>query len=216
MVVGFSATVASATSLDVNVVVNGNAETGDTTGWTTNTGIIATMDLTPDVPFGSYSFTGATGGTFEIIRQTFDLSGHASIIDSGNLAFELSAQLQNRTLGAAMDQVDLILGFRDGIGDLIGEITLTDPTAPSGVFDWDSVFTSGILNASTRLAELTLAFSRNSGASTDAYADDISLVFSDTSISPVPLPAAFPLLIGGLGMLGLLGWRRNRNAVEAA
>lgn len=33
--------------------------------------------------------------------------------------------------------------------------------------------------------------------------------------NPVPLPAALPLLAGGLGMLGFLGWRRKRNAVTA-
>lgn len=32
------------------------------------------------------------------------------------------------------------------------------------------------------------------------------------SVSAVPLPAAFPLFAGGLGLLGLLGWRRKRMA----
>lgn len=33
---------------------------------------------------------------------------------------------------------------------------------------------------------------------------------SDTSV--VPVPAAMPLLAGGLGVMGLMGWRRRKNA----
>ena len=36
--------------------------------------------------------------------------------------------------------------------------------------------------------------------------DDIEL----NALTPVPLPAALPLLAGGLGLLGILGWRRKR------
>jgi len=36
-------------------------------------------------------------------------------------------------------------------------------------------------------------------------------------VSATPLPAALPLFAGGLGAIGLLGWRRNRrNASSAA
>ena len=34
-------------------------------------------------------------------------------------------------------------------------------------------------------------------------------------IAPTPLPAALPLFAGGLGAMGLLGWRRKRKAVAA-
>jgi hypothetical protein len=33
-------------------------------------------------------------------------------------------------------------------------------------------------------------------------------------VSPVPIPAAFPLFAGGLSLLGLLGWRRKRMVAE--
>jgi hypothetical protein len=42
------------------------------------------------------------------------------------------------------------------------------------------------------------------------------LFFDGTPITPTPLPAALPLLAGGLGALGLLGWRRKRKAALAA
>ena len=39
--------------------------------------------------------------------------------------------------------------------------------------------------------------------------------FSSGSISPVPIPAAFPLFAGGFGLLGLLGWRRKQKVAGA-
>lgn len=30
------------------------------------------------------------------------------------------------------------------------------------------------------------------------------------TVSPIPVPAALPLMVGGLGMLGLMGWHRRR------
>ena len=39
---------------------------------------------------------------------------------------------------------------------------------------------------------------------------------SVTTPSAVPLPAALPLFAGGLGALGLLGWRRKRKAAAVA
>jgi hypothetical protein len=39
---------------------------------------------------------------------------------------------------------------------------------------------------------------------------------SDLSVTPTPLPATLPLLITGLGSLGLLGWRRKRKVAALA
>lgn len=40
-----------------------------------------------------------------------------------------------------------------------------------------------------------------------------AFVFDDLQLMAVPLPAALPLFAGGLGLIGLLGWRRKRKAV---
>lgn len=40
--------------------------------------------------------------------------------------------------------------------------------------------------------------------------DNIEYTFSSDAVPEVPLPAALPLLAGGLGLFGLMGWRRKR------
>ena len=46
--------------------------------------------------------------------------------------------------------------------------------------------------------------------------DDTLTTSGGVSIAPVPLPAALPLFAGGLGVIGLLGWRRKRKVAAAA
>jgi hypothetical protein len=57
-----------------------------------------------------------------------------------------------------------------------------------------------------------------SGGLTFAFADIANTsgdVFATTTGTVAPLPAALPLFAGGLGALGLLGWRRKRKAAAA-
>ena len=42
------------------------------------------------------------------------------------------------------------------------------------------------------------------------------LLTSVSTLGAVPLPGALPLFATGLGLMGLLGWRRKRKAQAAA
>jgi hypothetical protein len=45
---------------------------------------------------------------------------------------------------------------------------------------------------------------------------ELSYEFSATfTVAATPLPAALPLFAGGLGVIGLLGWRRKRKNAAA-
>lgn len=80
-------------------------------------------------------------------------------------------------------------------GVLLGEADFGTPTGSFGGIISDQVF---------RSVQITCEFDP------DLNCGIYDLQFG--TVSAVPLPAAFPLFAGGLGLLGLLGWRRKRMA----
>jgi hypothetical protein len=45
--------------------------------------------------------------------------------------------------------------------------------------------------------------------------DPNNFTFALATLSPVPVPAALPLFVSGLGGLGLFGWRRRTKTTAA-
>ena len=88
-------------------------------------------------------------------------------------------------------------------------IPLPATTLASGV--WDGTTITFI--ATTTSTVISFGGSGGAEGSTSYLGlDDVSL----TDLSAVPLPAALPLFASGLGVLGLLGWRRKRKAAALA
>jgi hypothetical protein len=81
----------------------------------------------------------------------------------------------------------------------------------------DPVFI-GIKDTSPEITSLVFDLTMTGCTSLECGNSDFA---ADTLISKnpaagAPLPAALPLFAGGLGALGLLGWRRKRKAAIAA
>jgi hypothetical protein len=152
---------------------------------------VAIMAFNPYFPSGSsFGIAGMTEHTayFVIAERTASLFIDGSL---GNLTYGLPFQpplgdLPYTLTGASMDF-------------LMPRVALDDP--------------SGLL--------LYLVLHYNFGATSDVAFWGITgreaySVQVDPFVSPVPLPAALPLFAAGLGVMGLLGWRRKRKAEAMA
>jgi hypothetical protein len=187
-----------------NLVVNGNAEAGpgatgtDTVsnipGWTPSgnftvhqygdTNYLTATDPGPD-DRGQNFFAGGPGNSSSSASQMIDVSAGASTIDTGSVSFSLSAYL-----GGWQDQRDnavLTATFLDGHGatlgtSSIGPVTASDRNSARGLLSRGS---TGTLPAGTRSVQLVLQMTRLDGSYDDGYADDVSLVLTPQTASPV-------------------------------
>jgi hypothetical protein len=85
----------------------------------------------------------------------------------------------------------------------------------SGGGSWDSIETGPVQPTTQVLLQgnnldTTCCFSTDHPTSYE-----FPYIIDNNSVSQTPLPAALPLFAGGLGALGLLGWRRKRKARAA-
>jgi hypothetical protein len=101
-------------------------------------------------------------------------------------------------------------------------ITGTGDFAPSFGSDYTSSFISGpdttCCGADNILSSIA-PYVDSSGIAFDVFSggDPTVLVTSSSgTLTPTPLPAALPLFAGGLGAMGLFGWRRKRKTKAVA
>ncbi|MDJ0518684.1 MAG: hypothetical protein QNJ74_21300 [Trichodesmium sp. MO_231.B1] len=96
---------AHAATLGVELVQNGNAETGDTTGWL-STGINTVPTSAPfllpsPVDIGLFSFTGGTGpADSQALLQSIDVSSLALQIDEGDIVLLLISSKRSNIIKA--------------------------------------------------------------------------------------------------------------------
>jgi hypothetical protein len=99
--------------------------------------------------------------------------------------------------------------------DLSALITSIAENGASNVLVQCNVTAAGcsasVAAAMTAITTVALTFTLPSGAT----GIQVAWTSPYTYVSPVPMPAALPLFATGLGVLGLLGWRRKRKAAAA-
>lgn len=193
---------AHAATLGVELVQNGNAETGDTTGWL-STGINTVPTSAPfllpsPVDIGLFSFTGGTGpADSQALLQSIDVSSLALQIDEGDIVSSFSVLLQSRRT----DIAKATLSFLDESNNVLASEIFIDNTVAS-IFDWNQFVDERIVPVQTRSIEIILDSSRsNAGISSDSFFDEVSLTLNSLDNQSVPEPTSVLSLIG-LGVLG--------------
>ena len=204
---------ANAASFNTELLINGGAEAGDTSGWLT-TGIDAVssalaLSSPPGVSIGSFSFTGGTGATSQSLTQTVNVADLASIIDAGHAVSSFDVLAQARRLGGAFDSATGTLSFLNASNVAIQSHAFLDTLATSGIYDWEVISLLHTLPTGTRAIEIFLNTTRNAGEFNDGFFDNASLKLAN--VAPVPVPGTYSMMLAGLGLLGLTMRRRRTN-----
>jgi hypothetical protein len=177
------ATAALAQPTGVNLVVNGDAATGDVTGWidggveafgTDGPGVLG---VPVGMELGEFCFTGSLGAESETLIQTIDLSARAADIDAGELTATFSVLTQSRLVPGAHDRGIVTLEYRNSAGVALAAATFEDQ-ALVDIHDWTFFEDQRTLPAGARSVWIRLLATRDVGASTDAYFDNVSLVLA--------------------------------------
>ncbi len=173
LTVALAAASALAQPVATNLVTNGDAETGDTSGWV-STGIDAVPALLGSAGFGSFTFTAGEGPALDQrLTQDIAITTLASAIDAGLAQADFSLVIQSRSGGGTIDTGSAILEFRTALGSLLDSNSFTDPPVPTTT--WDLYGVVRPVPAETRIIRVILDADRVGGASTDCYFDAITL-----------------------------------------
>ena len=219
----------SRASLQVNLIVNGDAEAGPSSpapppGFTVVGGARA-LDYANGGGFPTASTPGPTdrglnffyGGNSAVssLSQTIGLTAaDGLVIDAGLASYDLRGYLGG--FAGQNDNARLTADFRDS-SDLslgmatIGPVLNADRGGVTALILQETI---GAVPIGTRSIDVTILFTRTAGTSNDGYADNLSLVLTGDVAPGVSTPEPATLVSAAVASLAGLGryLRRRRSA----
>ena len=190
--------------LNRELVVNGGAETGDTSGWV-STGIDAVPTTPSSEEFGDFAFTGGTGTAVQTLFQSIDVSSSASQIDTGQIPSNFSIYLQSITNNVLTDLAGVDVSFINDSGVTLDSFSFIDNEdilvvgASNPIKEWKLFSDVRAVPVGTRSIEILLTTDRSGGISSDGFIDQVSLqlgeAFVSTSVDAYATINGLPLVV---------------------
>jgi PKD repeat protein len=143
---------------------------------------------------GSQFFYFGSGSSFSA-SQSKDISGARSLIDEGQVNYDLSGYLGG--FDGQDDRASLTARFKNSGGGTISTVQIGNVTSGdrSGVTRLLSRSASGVVPAGARTIDIELVALRSTGSRNDGYADNLSLVLTAPGVNLAGVPVGgFPRL----------------------
>jgi hypothetical protein len=116
-----------------------------------------------------------------------------------------------------LDSATIGTGIDSATFEVLSDGTVLDSQSFTDVTSADDFFAHNVFNfklgSGPTDVELLFGAMMSGG---EGFSFDYTIHGIDPAPSDTPLPPALPLFVGGLGALGLLGWRRKRKAQAVA
>jgi hypothetical protein len=220
-----------ATTLNTNIIVNGDAEasagaanfstTAAPTGWTTTSNFTAVQyeASSPNsmnnadsaaVGGGLNYFAGGPSNATSSASQTIDISDLAATIDAGGLNYSFSGLVGG--FSTQSDNIVLVIEFLNALSNSIGNAFTGGNLPRGGESSLLPTSVSGAVASGTRSVLIRMDAVRTGGSYNDGYADNLSLVLSGDIAPPPGVPVPAPLSLLGIGLLGWWGATRKSRA----
>ncbi len=139
---------------------------------------------------GSNYFWGGINNALSSAYQDIDMSAAASLIDAGNVSYQLMAWLGG--FASQGDNTVLKAEFKKWDGTILstimlGPVSAADRNNQSGLLQ---KILTGQIPAGARMVRITMTMTRTDGSNNDGLADNLSLILSSSGVPA--LPSIFP------------------------